>query len=260
MKKLLQRILPYTKYLLLLYLFCFGCPMLYIESIDLSIHKIAVAIIIVLMFAAAHTLVYTNRYLRKSPWKGSIVSAVILEMFGLLLFAQKHLLWSIALLLVSAAAYFGLIAYLLNSNRQSAASEKFIKRCSAFSRAGALLVLMVIIAVPSIIGSVNEMAIFETEEDWNAFAEDYLAKNTITKEKDALSQSEEMLQKLSSWDTLTFEEKQEVLCEVAVIEMKTVGISDSSAIDFGFEKMETSTLGYYSDSEKNNQSQHLPSE
>lgn len=135
--------------------------------------------IVAFIFAIIHVIVYANKFLSKSKWKEAIISGLIIELYGLLLFSQKHFAWSIILLCVPLIAEIGWIIYLIKNQVSQKRSLKHIKKSLMFSEPFMLITLMILIALPSLIGYGNEFPPFESDESWEEFVSDYLDEHQV---------------------------------------------------------------------------------
>lgn len=249
-KRYLQNVLAYAKYAFLTLILMLGCPMIYIESKSLLIDKLVVGIIVSSIFAITHVIVYTNKFLSKSKWKGAMISGLIIELYGLLLFSQKYLSCAILLICVPAVLGIGVIVYLIKNQVPEKRSFNYIKKILALSESFVLITLMILIALPSLIGYGIEFPSMESDESWEEFVSEYLDEHQVVDNVNNLVCSDETVQKMLIWDELSHEDKRQLLCEVAVTELKRLGIENYAAIHVDEDKLEEHTLGYYSDLDK----------
>lgn len=249
-KQYLQNVLAYAKYVFLALVLMLGCPMIYIESRSLLIDKHVVGIIVAAIFAIVHVIVYGNKFLSKSNWKEAIISGLIIELYGLLLFSQEYFAWAIVLICVPVILGIGLIIYLIKYQVPQKRSLKYIKKSWMFSKSFMLITLMILIALPSLIGYGNEFPSLGSEESWEEFVSEYLDEHQVVDDANKLVYSAETIQKMLTWDDLSHEDKRQLLCEVAVTELKRLGIENYASIHVDEDKLEEYTLGYYSDSDK----------
>lgn len=249
-KRYLQSILAYAKYVFLTLVLMFGCPMIYIESKSLLIDKLVVGLILSSIFAIIHLIVYANKLLSKSKWKGAMISGLIIELYGLLFFSQKHFAWAIVLICLPLVAGIGLIIYLIKCTAHENRGFMYIKKVLMFSESFMLITLMILIALPSFIGYGNEFPSLESEESWEELVSEYLDKHQVIDDVNNIVCSDETIQKMLIWDELSHEDKRQLLCVVAVTELKRLGIENYTSIRVDEGKLIKHTLGYYSDSDK----------
>lgn len=179
-----------------------------------------------------------------------MISGSIIELYGLLLFSQKHFAWAIILLCVPLVAEICLIIYLIKCQVPKKRSFSYIKKCVMFSESFMLITLMILIALPSLLGYGNEFPYLGTEESWEEFVSEYVDEHRFVDDANNFVCSDEALQKMLAWDELSHDDKSQLLCEVAVTELKRLGIENYASIRVYEDKLKEYTLGYYTDSDK----------
>lgn len=89
-----------------------------------------------------------------------------------------------------------------------------------------------------------------SEESWEEFVSEYVDEHRVVDDVNNLVCSDEALQKMLVWDELSHDDKSQLLCEVAITELKRLGIENYASIRVHEDKLEKNTLGYYKDSDK----------
>lgn len=247
MKRIIQKWLPLTQYILILFLLLYGCPNLYYESIGLFVPKSITAVLVVAIYVVSHLFVYTNSVLKKSPWSGCICLLLIIETFGIILFAQKHLIITAVLTFVILSVEAFIFASFFR--RCKLKTKKAVKSCFIKARGLTSLLLIAVIAVPAVMGIWSEASAKSSAiAAYKAVVEDYLSLNINEDDDDFLIKHKKIVEKLSMWSELSSEDKADTIYEVGLIELNYLGLPDVSSFEVISEKVNGGTAGNYSNS------------
>ncbi len=232
--------ISWTKYFMLSLLFVAGGEYMYIEALRLNLDK-AVVSIIVLVFIALSNIIGAL-FFRESRYKEAVVSGAIILLYGLLRFAQKHFVIAMVTLAIPAVIMLVMFFYLIWRRRDT--TERKGWQCFKFSAVTALGAALVLNLVPSLIGF-NTHEEYDSKTNWAKYTQNFVEGQML--EKTSLGEYSEVMKCLNNWSFAEDEAKEECIRQIAIIEMKTLGIEDVSKVRVTVEAIRETTLGVYID-------------
>lgn len=248
-KAFLQKYMPYSIYVMFVWIVIKGFPTIYIYRTGEYISNSLIAPIYFIFCTAVLTYFAKNPVARKFKWLPSAVSLVLIESYFFLLFAQYYFILSV-LILVAVVTVAVLIYWRMCKRRPiGKRSCEFLKQCKKRTTVICAYLTVIILLIPTGVGLYKEYVDVFSVKDWN----DLVAKlEAVEAARPTYEQGEQdsLIVSLSNWDNLNIDERFEVLCEVGVREEKNLGIENYAEIRISNGKIDTYTLAYYYDSEK----------
>ncbi len=239
------------KYALFIWIAAGGCYDLYYEGFNGYVDNLCFIIVYFIFCAAFRFLTDRNKEIQKSELGKTAVNGIMIEMFFFILFSQNHFVFSIAILLGIMLSYVLIrILFIEESNPEQTCEEtrkKPKERLQLFI-CGFAAVAMI---VPSGIGAYEEY--FDpmlTADEWAVFVEMFNESSSNNAEESLFEKHRQTLLEIEKWDSMSDREKTELIYKIGLIELESLGVSDSVGITIQADKIDEYTLGYYKDSKK----------
>lgn len=251
MKKLIQRTVPFLKYILFIWIAVGGCYNLYFDYFDTYINKIFFIIAYFSFCAIFQFFMSRNREIRKSEWGTVFANIVMIEVYFLILFAQQHFMIAMVILWgLEATSLF--LSYIIASNNYNKTDSKSkLKRYNERARHLVCCMAAVVLIIPSAIGIYEEYCEAPiTAEEWEVLVDFFEESKTDSSENEPFSKYQKTLDNIAKWDKLEDEKKIETVREIGLIELEHLGVSKDVGIRIEADKIDEYTMGYYLDSEK----------
>lgn len=251
MKKVITAVTPYVEYILFAWIALVGCSDLYIEGIGSYLSKGRFIFVYFLLCLLLKLSTFQNEELQNPGAGKFFVKIIAVEMYFILIFAQKHfflVLFLIAILLVAYALLFRMVV-----------SDDFYKSSSEAERIKQKERLQVFVCgvvcaaflVLSCVGIYEEyIDKILTAEEWSSLVEIMEDESSGSSSESVFEKYEETILEINNWSNLSDSEKTELVFKIGIIEMENLGIKKESGIVITAGEMDEYTMGYYSDQEK----------
>lgn len=250
-KEILKSLLPYSKYLMFVFLAISGFPRIYIEQLDTYANT---TYIMVFYYAFSIVFIFfaeNNRVLNKMEWGPTLSSLVIIELYFCILFAQNHFYITIVLLAASVIADILLYRHFLNCRPEKKHAEKYREFCKNKTSAAMCCLLSAALVIPSGIGYYEEYVDTFDLSDWEVFIQLFNEETESAGKPESLfDRHADTLSDINKWDSLNKDERTDLIRKIGLIEEEYLGIKNYAEIIITTEKLPEYEYGYYNDKEK----------
>ncbi len=250
MKKALFTVFPYLKYILFIQMAVGGCCNLYFYGAAEYIDRISFIVVYFVFCVAFQLLMNRNRELRE-PGIGNVsVNCIIIEMYFVALFSQRHLGVCIAILSVLLLLQVLIFRTVVAGNEVPRSSKAMMKRCRDRAQRIICVLAAAVLIVPSCVGIYEEYRqVSLTPEEWAVFVK-LNTKNDGDTEETLFEKYEDTVREMSKWESLDNESKIELIYKIGIMELENLGIGEDVGITMEADKTDEHTLGYYLNTEK----------
>ena len=245
-KEMLQKYVPYSIYVMFLWIIINGFPTIYIYRTGEYISSRLIAPTYFVFCTVMLTYFEKNTVAKKFKWLPSVVSLLIIESYFFLLFAQYYFVLSVLTLMAIVSVVVFIYMQMRQSRPITKRTGRFFKYCKKRTTVVCAYLTVIILLIPAGVGLYKEYIDVFSAKDWNALV-------AMIESIDAPTQTDEpdpLITTLSDWENLNVNERFEALCEVGVREEKYLGIENYAEIRIANGKIDAYTFAYYSDVDK----------